>query len=1162
MTDINLKNIHVIQDTISQFKEELRKSIIDPNYSKIGIIHLKNTLEDLEKKMKKQEKEINKNYLNEKNSLKNTHKMLYNPPSLPVLKQKSSKIINYTPEEIVFKSDKFVNLSNVDRLRDYKKKREYYNFNNSLKNKRLKSAINNNINNDNLFFYADDNNGKSMKLPNYMNPQKRIDYSINNNRVKSNPIFYDRNKQPIIRKNDLNKGLLTLNYKKIIPKGADLTPAFNFNGGNPFQISVKMSDYTRKGLKDEYKGFKGFKEKKTDKSTIIINKENRATSMNVSQIKTNRSNDNSKLNNLNFSKIKSMNSNNENNILNQNNINNNINNNNNNILTSNNLNTNTFITEQKSISGISQITQSQQISNNLIDQKPKLITFLNYEVVKDETYQKFYESNQIYWSQISYIIENFIKLFKKLTLKHLQVYADRILELSKDELRVLQNRDLLLCIYEKDLDVLGLNPTNPIELYATLKEKFIIKIQKTFRKYLVQKKVEEMKIFFSRLIYMQRMIRSIKLKIKARKKTKELFEQRYQEWKLMMKNFKKNWDTIKNSPRVEIHFNSISLPTTNSIYLNTTFHKFLERENNELNRIINLIDENVEIIYISPHELNQDIITYYASILTTLDIQNIKERFHIIIPDSVDEYVPHYSISELLLLSPYTLNYIKKYVGNKYAYIVPGNVSKVEVEISMLLDIPILMGDLFQSQIFFSKSGSKIVFNENKINFPFSAWDIKSEFQFYSSLAHLVNLYPDFNIWIFKMDYEVNGRGIAYIQLDRLDSYINLKNKKEKFKDQKKYEVELYEIFKKNLPNKVKICTYHLYKNWEEYFKNFIEFHGVIEACPVYNPMTLLGSPCLPILIEPNGDIQFFSTYDKINLLSFRTIGAISPQFSIPLIIDKNNNQKFEISEKSSRKSENSFYSSENDNENEGIDLFKICNKIGKYLYKNDIIGFVTIELIAFKDYKEHLTYIKENNKINYWAIDLKFGLNEILASINFCNFLYNRSSEKMKIDNEILNVSNNSLEKHLINSSEKYAIFTFPFLSHNLISHIKLNDFVKAFRNENLIFDIESKQGIIFNFSDSLECGCFGIQGILNLEFSNDKNNFVELWKMIQNALHIVSIAVKLNEFQPLIIDEQRTDVINLSEIFNRINKYYSNLLIKYKKEMKEKENNNEKIK
>ena len=61
----------------------------------------------------------------------------------------------------------------------------------------------------------------------------------------------------------------------------------------------------------------------------------------------------------------------------------------------------------------------------------------------------------------------------------------------------------------------------------------------------------------------------------------------------------------------------------------------------------------------------------------------------------------------------------------------------------------------------------------------------------------------------------------------------------------------------------------------------------------------------------------------------------------------------------------------------------------------------------------------------------------------------------------------------------------------------------------------------------------------------------------MIQNSLHIVSIATKLNEFQPLIIDEQRTDIINLSEIFNKINKYYSNLLIKQKNDKREEEIN-----
>ena len=1136
MTDINLRNIHIIQDTITQFREEVRKSIMDPNYSKVGIIHLKNTLEDLEKEMKKQEKQINQNYQNQKNTLKDSHRMVYNPPKLPVLRQKSSRIINYTPDDNIYKLDKFINLKNTDRLRDYKHKREYY-TENVFKTKRLKSAINN-LNNDELFFYEENKVEKSMKVPNYMNPQKRISYSINNRRFQSNNlVFYDKNKQPIIRNKDLNKGVLNLQYKKIIPKGADLTPAFNLHGGNPFQINKKMSDYTRKGLKDEYKGFKGYKnkekEKEKEKEKKILLKEAKGTSINPSQVNSQKSPINTnKLNTI----YTNENNNNTNNTISNNTLNNSISN--------LKLNPhNTFITEKKFSIENSQISESQQIT---IEKNQKLLVFSNFEVVKDESYYKFYEINQNYWAQISYIIDNFIRLCKKLTLKYVQVYQDKILELSKDELKVIQNRDLLLCIYEKDLDDLGLNPKNPIELYATLKEKFVIKIQTSFRQYLMKKKVEEMKIYFKRLIFMQHIIRSSKLKIKARIEAKKIFEERYQQWKLMMNDFKKDWDTIKNSPRIEIHFNSISLPTTNSIYLNTTFHKFTERENNELNRIINLIDDNVEILYISPHELNPDIITYYTSILATLDIKNINERFHIIIPEAVGNFYPHYSISELLLLSPNTLNYIKNYINGKFAYIIPGNASKTELQISMLLDIPILMGDLFQSQIFFSKSGSKIVFKENKINSPISAWDIKSEFEFYSSLSHLINLYPNFNVWIFKMDYEVNGRGIAYIQLDRMESYIHLKNKKEKFKDEKKYEVELCEVLKKSLPTKVKICAYHLYKNWEEYFNNFIEFHGIIEACPVYNPLTLLGSPCLPILIEPNGDIQFFSTYDKINLLSFRTIGAISPQFSIPLFINKNETEE----------NESSFSSSIMDNENEGIDLFKICDKIGKYLYKNDIIGFVTIELIAFQNYKEQHTYIKENNKINYWAIDLKFGLNEILSSINFCNFLYNRSAEKLKIESN--NSSINSLERNLtINNTEKYAIFSFPFLSHKLISQIKLNDFIKAFRNENLIYDIETKEGIIFNFSDSLECGSFGIQGILNLEKSNEKNNFVHLWKMIQNSLHIVSIATKLNEFQPLIIDEQRTDIINLSEIFNKINKYYSNLLIKQKNDKREEEIN-----
>ena len=322
MTDINLKNIHIIQDTLTQFRDEVRKSIMDPNYSKVGIIHLKNTLEDLEKEMKKQEKQINQNYQNQKNTLKDSHRMVYNPPKLPVLRQKSSRIINYTPDDNIYKLDKFINLKNTDRLRDYKNKREHY-TENVFKTKRLKSAINN-INNEDLFFYEENKVEKSMKVPNYMNPQKRISYSINNRRFQSNNlVFYDRNKQPIIRNKDLNKGILNLQYKKIIPKGADLTPAFNLHGGNPFQINKKMSDYTRKGLKDEYKGFKGYKNKEKEKEKKILLKEVKGTSINPSQINIQKSPINTnKLNTI----YTNDNNNNTNNTISNNTLNNSISN--------------------------------------------------------------------------------------------------------------------------------------------------------------------------------------------------------------------------------------------------------------------------------------------------------------------------------------------------------------------------------------------------------------------------------------------------------------------------------------------------------------------------------------------------------------------------------------------------------------------------------------------------------------------------------------------------------------------------------------------------------------------------------------------------------------------------------------------------------------------
>ena len=101
---------------------------------------------------------------------------------------------------------------------------------------------------------------------------------------------------------------------------------------------------------------------------------------------------------------------------------------------------------------------------------------------------------------------------------------------------------------------------------------------------------------------------------------------------------------------------------------------------------------------------------------------------------------------------------IKSITKFKEAYIIPGEISDIEERLSYIFEKPILMGNKTQIDLIFNKSGIKSVFELNELPFPISAWDIKTEEEFYSSLAHLIVTYPTIHIWIFKCNLEKGGR--------------------------------------------------------------------------------------------------------------------------------------------------------------------------------------------------------------------------------------------------------------------------------------------------------------------------------------------------------------------------------------------------------------------
>lgn len=86
----------------------------------------------------------------------------------------------------------------------------------------------------------------------------------------------------------------------------------------------------------------------------------------------------------------------------------------------------------------------------------------------------------------------------------------------------------------------------------------------------------------------------------------------------MMEEFKNRWNDIKKKKRVEIHINSISVQEMKRI----SMEKFLQRENAQISRIFAVKDPLVDVIYVSPFQMTNDVTGYYMKILEIGEIEN------------------------------------------------------------------------------------------------------------------------------------------------------------------------------------------------------------------------------------------------------------------------------------------------------------------------------------------------------------------------------------------------------------------------------------------------------------------------------------------------------------------------------------------------------------
>ena len=105
--------------------------------------------------------------------------------------------------------------------------------------------------------------------------------------------------------------------------------------------------------------------------------------------------------------------------------------------------------------------------------------------------------------------------------------------------------------------------------------------------------------------------------------------------------------------------------------------------------------------------------------------------------------------------------------------------------------------------------------------------------------------------WVFKIDDEYKGRGIAYFDMSSVKGLVELKKTVgDMYEDQ--VFVELQSILAISLKKNLRFVYNQLYKSYSEYIDEFLRHGGVIQAAPSCS-MKYNSSPGISFLIEPDG---------------------------------------------------------------------------------------------------------------------------------------------------------------------------------------------------------------------------------------------------------------------------------------------------------------------
>ncbi|KAM3869947.1 IQ motif-containing protein H [Diretmus argenteus] len=698
------------------------------------------------------------------------------------------------------------------------------------------------------------------------------------------------------------------------------------------------------------------------------------------------------------------------------------------------------------------------------------------------------------WGSVAYTLEALEKLLREFAVPLATVCGERLADLGPGRGIGWRRAPSVMCL----LSVLG-NREEVLDLMLRPGQRYkgqggidaaAIRIQSCWRRYLVRttylrhcrRKWAAGTIAISWLMHAQ--MRRVRKALQARRR------RQLENYRNRAQHLAANWKLIQSSKRTIIHIPSLGFSQRQRVSLK----EFDILQNIQISRLCDIRDENVEVIYVSPRCLGDDISHYYTSLLKlqgpTLSSPCIR-RFTILTPDAV-EYFPTHNmcLSTLLKYSPRTLKRIRNLIQGKEAYIVGGVAHVDDLAVADELGVPILGPEPSVAQLYSTKSGGRRIFAWAEVDVPPGQGDIYSLNQLHETLAQLITQNMDVQRWLFKMDSEHGGRGTAYCDVCHLSCYSwALQESRRHGPDLWRTEWAQELVLLRYLEEVPEWLAHHAqpaksscYPSWACFLKTFLRQGGVVEA---YAPSDSWTCLTVDLLLEPGGEVTMLSCGDQLHgSCQLETIGSSVPQSSVC----------------------------------PGT-LHAICMRVGRACLQRRIIGYVSLDLATFLNHR--------TSEQKVWALDLDLRYSDQMAMTQMLLITtggrLNCRTCRLEVPVPITEKSSAQIAAKLP-VANRYAVIG-SHLFHTNLSMVYHSVFFKMCKAQGIGFDVKRRQGTVFTLYDSSKRCSLGmvtisedLQGalvtfarnlsVIHQEISSPKmqgdTNFKDLIKGIEDVLQM----------------------------------------------------------